>query len=134
MVDTPKELGYRETHEWVRNEGDGTVTVGITDYAQDSLGDIVYVELPELGDELDLGQDAGVVESVKAASDVFAPLTGTVIAINEALEDTPEIINASPYGDGWFYRLRLADPAELDDLLDAQAYLEVVEEEQDSDE
>ncbi len=133
MVDTPKELGYRETHEWVRNEGDGTVTVGITDYAQDSLGDIVYVELPELGDELDLGQEAGVVESVKAASDVFAPLTGTVIAINEALEDTPEIINASPYGDGWFYRLRLADPAELDDLLDAQAYLDVVEEDQDSD-
>jgi glycine cleavage system H protein len=82
MVDTPKELGYRETHEWVRNEGDGTVTVGITDYAQDSLGDIVYVELPELGDELDLGQEAGVVESVKAASEVFAPLTGTVIAIN----------------------------------------------------
>lgn len=134
MVDIPKELGYRETHEWVRNEGDGTVTVGITDYAQDSLGDIVYVELPELGDELDLGQEAGVVESVKAASDVFAPLTGTVIAINEALEDTPEIINASPYGDGWFYRLRLADPAELDDLLDAQAYLEVVEEEQDHEE
>jgi glycine cleavage system H protein len=133
MVDTPRELGYRETHEWVRNEGDGTVTVGITDYAQDSLGDIVYVELPELGDELDLGQEAGVVESVKAASDVFAPLTGTVIAINEVLEDTPEIINASPYGDGWFYRLRLADPAELDDLLDAQAYLDVVEEEQDSD-
>jgi glycine cleavage system H protein len=133
MVDTPKELGYRETHEWVRNEGDGTVTVGITDYAQDSLGDIVYVELPELGDELDLGQEAGVVESVKAASDVFAPLTGTVIAINEALEDAPEIINASPYGDGWFYRLRLADPAELDDLLDAQGYLDVVEEEQDSD-
>ncbi|MGE3395259.1 MAG: glycine cleavage system protein GcvH, partial [Steroidobacteraceae bacterium] len=119
---------------WVRNEGDGTVTVGITDYAQDSLGDIVYVELPELGDELDLGQEAGVVESVKAASDVFAPLTGTVIAINEALEDAPEIINASPYGDGWFYRLRLADPAELDDLLDAQGYLDVVEEEQDSDE
>ncbi|MGE3298214.1 MAG: glycine cleavage system protein GcvH [Porticoccaceae bacterium] len=134
MVDTPKELGYRETHEWVRNEGDGTVTVGITDYAQDSLGDIVYVELPELGDELDLGQEAGVVESVKAASDVFAPLTGTVIAVNEALEDTPEIINASPYGDGWFYRLRIADPAELDDLLDAQAYLEVVEEEQDHEE
>ena len=133
MVDTPKELGYRETHEWVRNEGDGTVTVGITDYAQDSLGDIVYVELPELGDELDLGQEAGVVESVKAASDIFAPLTGTVIAINEALEDAPEIINASPYGDGWFYRLRLADPAELDDLLDAQGYLDVVEEEQDDD-
>jgi len=133
MVDIPKELGYRETHEWVRNEGDGTVTVGITDYAQESLGDIVYVELPELGDELDLGQEAGVVESVKAASDVFAPLTGTVIAINEALEDAPEIINASPYGDGWFYRLRLADPAELDDLLDAQGYLDVVEEEQDDD-
>ena len=131
MVDTPKELGYRETHEWVRNEGDGTVTVGITDYAQDSLGDIVYVELPEVGDELDLGQEAGVVESVKAASDVFAPLTGTVVAINEALEDAPEIINASPYGDGWFYRLRIADPAELDELLTAGEYLEVVAEEQD---
>ena len=131
MVATPKELGYRETHEWVRNEGDGTVTVGITDYAQDSLGDIVYVELPEVGDELDLGQEAGVVESVKAASDVFAPLTGTVVAINEALEDNPEIINASPYGDGWFYRLRIADPAELDELLTAGEYLEVVAEEQD---
>lgn len=133
MVDTPKELGYRETHEWVRKEGDGTVTVGITDYAQDSLGDIVYVELPEVGDELDLGQEAGVVESVKAASDVFAPITGTVVAVNEALEDNPEIINASPYGDGWFYRLRIADPAELDELLSAADYLEVVAEEQDED-
>jgi len=94
MVDTPKEFGYRETHEWVRNEGDGTVTVGITDYAQDSLGDIVYVELPAIGDELDTGQEAGVVESVKAASDVYAPVAGTVVAVNEALEESPELIGA----------------------------------------
>lgn len=130
MVDTPRELGYRETHEWVRKEGDGTVTVGITDYAQDSLGDIVYVELPAVGDELDTGQEAGVVESVKAASDVYAPVAGTVIAINEALEENPEIINASPYGDGWFYRLRVADPEELADLLDADGYLAAVEEQE----
>lgn len=130
MVDTPRELGYRETHEWVRNEGDGTVTVGITDYAQDSLGDIVYVELPTVGDELDTGQEAGVVESVKAASDIYAPVAGTVVAINEALEDNPEIINASPYGDGWFYRLRVADPDELENLLDADGYLAAVEEQE----
>lgn len=130
MVDTPRELGYRETHEWVRNEGDGTVTVGITDYAQDSLGDIVYVELPTVGDELDTGQEAGVVESVKAASDIYAPVAGTVVAINEALEDNPEIINASPYGDGWFYRLRVTDPDELENLLDADGYLAAVEEQE----
>lgn len=130
MVDTPKELGYRETHEWVRDEGDGTVTVGITDYAQDSLGDIVYVELPAVGDELEAGQEAGVVESVKAASDVYAPLAGTVVAVNAALEETPEIINASPYGDGWFYRLKVADAAELDELLDADGYLAAVEEQE----
>ncbi len=130
MVDTPKELCYRETHEWVRDEGDGTVTVGITDYAQESLGDIVYVELPAIGDDLETGQEAGVVESVKAASDIYAPVSGTVVAINEVLEETPEIINASPYGDGWFYRLEVADAAELEDLLDAEGYLEVVEEEE----
>lgn len=132
MVDTPKEFGYRETHEWVRNEGDGTVTVGITDYAQDSLGDIVYVELPAVGDELDTGQEAGVVESVKAASDVYAPVAGTVVAVNEALEDSPELINASPYGDGWFYRLRVANADELEELLDADGYLAAVEEQEES--
>lgn len=130
MVDTPKEFGYRETHEWVRNEGDGTVTVGITDYAQDSLGDIVYVELPAVGDELDTGQEAGVVESVKAASDVYAPVAGTVVAINEALEENPELINASPYGDGWFYRLKVANADELEELLDADGYLAAVEEQE----
>lgn len=132
MVDTPKEFGYRETHEWVRNEGDGTVTVGITDYAQDSLGDIVYVELPAVGDELDTGQEAGVVESVKAASDVYAPVAGTVVAVNEALEESPELINASPYGDGWFYRLRVANADELEELLDADGYLAAVEEQEES--
>jgi len=132
MVDTPKEFGYRETHEWVRNEGDGTVTVGITDYAQDSLGDIVYVELPAIGDELDTGQEAGVVESVKAASDVYAPVAGTVVAVNEALEESPELINASPYGDGWFYRLRVANADELEELLDADGYLAAVEEQEES--
>ncbi len=130
MADTPKELGYRDTHEWVRNEGDGTVTVGITDYAQDSLGDIVYVELPAIDDELETGQEAGVVESVKAASDIYAPVAGTVIAINAALEENPEIINASPYGDGWFYRLQVTDDSELDTLLDADSYLKAVEEQE----
>src|SRR5690606_3273765 len=114
------------------NEGDGTVTVGITDYAQDSLGDIVYVELPTIGDELDTGQEAGVVESVKAASDVYAPVAGTVVAVNEALEESPELINASPYGDGWFYRLRVANADELEELLDADGYLAAVEEQEES--
>lgn len=129
MSELPKELRYLETHEWVRNEGDGTATVGITDHAQEALGDVVFVELPEVGQTLNAGEEAGVVESVKAASDIFAPVSGEVIAINEELEDAPETINQSPYGDGWFYRIRMSDPSELEALMDADAYREVAEDE-----
>jgi len=124
MSDTPSDLKYASTHEWARNEGDGTVTVGITDHAQDSLGDVVYVELPEVGTVVVAGDEAGVVESVKAASDIYAPVSGEVIAVNEALEDTPETVNDSPYEDGWFYKLKMSDPGELDNMMEADAYAE----------
>lgn len=127
MSELPSELKYQESHEWVRDEGDGTATVGITDHAQDSLGDVVFVELPEVGARLHAGDEAGVVESVKAASDIYAPVSGEVIAINESLEDEPESINNSPYGDGWFYKVKLVDAAELDNMLDADGYRELVE-------
>lgn len=122
MSNNPTELKYASTHEWARLEEDGTITVGITDHAQNALGDVVYVELPEVGSDLTGGQEAGVVESVKAASDVYAPVTGKVIAINEVLEDAPETINSDPYHEGWFYRIEPSDIAELDDLLSAEAY------------
>src|SRR5690606_920894 len=129
MSEVPKELRYLESHEWVRNEGDGTATIGITDHAQDSLGDVVDVELPEVGAVLAAGEESAVVESVKAASDIFAPVSGEVIAINEQLEDEPETVNNSPYGDGWFYRVKMSDPSELEDLLDADGYREVAADE-----
>jgi len=122
MSDTPAELKYAKTHEWARLEDDGTVTVGITDHAQHALGDVVFVELPEVGVDLIAGSEAGVVESVKAASDIYAPVSGEVIAINEKLVDEPETINGDAYGDGWFFRVRPSDIAELDDLLDADGY------------
>lgn len=122
MSETPSDLKYASTHEWARDEGDGTVTVGITDHAQDALGDVVYVELPEIGTTLTVGDEAGVVESVKAASDIYSPVSGEVIAINELLENAPETINDSPYDDGWFFKIKLAEPEELDDLMDAEAY------------
>lgn len=129
MIETPADLKYAETHEWLRDEGDGVISVGITDYAQDALGDVVYVELPEVGDQLAAQDEAGVVESVKAASDIYAPVSGEVIAINEALEEEPEIINESPYGDGWFFKMKMSDPAELTDLLGAAEYIASTEEE-----
>lgn len=122
MSETPSDLKYASTHEWARDERDGTVTVGITDHAQDALGDVVYVELPEIGTTLTVGDEAGVVESVKAASDIYSPVSGEVIAINELLENAPETINDSPYDDGWFFKIKLAEPEELDDLMDAEAY------------
>ncbi len=122
MSETPADLRYAATHEWARLEDDGLVTVGITDHAQDALGDIVYVELPETDTVVSAGDEAGVVESVKAASDLYAPVGGTIVAINTLLEDAPETVNADPYGDGWFYRIRPNDVAELDELLDADAY------------
>ncbi|MET4000361.1 glycine cleavage system protein GcvH [Marinobacterium sp. MBR-109] len=122
MSNIPNELKYVASHEWIREEGEGVVTIGITEHAQDLLGDVVFVELPDVGDEVSAGDDAGVVESVKAASDVYAPLSGEVVEINEALEDSPELVNSDPYGDGWFFKLKLTDLAELDDLLDADGY------------
>ncbi|MCY1272327.1 Glycine cleavage system H protein [compost metagenome] len=121
MSNVPADLRYAASHEWARLEADGSVTVGISDHAQEALGDVVFVELPELGKSLAAGQEAGVVESVKAASDIYAPVSGEVIAINEALADTPENINSDPYG-SWFFKLKPADAAELDKLLDADGY------------
>lgn len=128
MSDTPNELKYARTHEWARLEDDGTVTVGISDHAQNALGDVVFVELPEVGAELTAGSEAGVVESVKAASDIYAPVSGEVIAINDKLVDVPETINGDPYGDGWFFRVRPSDIGELDELLDAEGYRAVADE------
>jgi len=125
MSDIPADLKYIASHEWVRVEGDGTVTVGVTDHAQDALGDVVYVELPEIDVVLSAGDEAGVVESVKAASDIYTPLSGMVIAVNSTLEDAPEQVNSDPYGEGWFFKLRLADAGELDELLDADGYADV---------
>ncbi|CBL43709.1 Glycine cleavage H-protein [gamma proteobacterium HdN1] len=131
MSEIPSELRFMASHEWIRVENDGTAYVGISDHAQSALGDLVYVELPEVGDTITAGDEAGVVESVKAASDIYAPLTGEVVAINEALNDNPELVNSDPYGDGWIYRIRMADPEELEDLLSAEEYAEQIEEEAD---
>ena len=123
MSEVPENLKYAESHEWVLVE-DGVATVGITDHAQDALGDLVYVEVPEVGAEFDAGDAAAVVESVKAASDVYAPVGGEVIAVNEALADAPELITDEPYGEGWIMRIRMSDDGELDELMDAEAYAE----------
>jgi len=126
MSNIPSELRYANSHEWARLEADGSVTVGISDHAQEALGDVVFVELPELGKQLAAGQEAGVVESVKAASDIYSPVSGTVTAVNNALADAPENVNADPYG-SWFYKLQPSDVAELDKLLDAAAYQAVAD-------
>ena len=126
MSDFPSELRYAASHEWASIEEDGSIVIGITDHAQAQLGDVVYVELPDMGQILSAGEEAGVVESVKAASDVYAPISGEVIAINEKLEDEPETVNSEPYEDGWFYKLQPADTVELDSLLTSDAYAEVV--------
>jgi len=125
MSDIPTELKYAPTHEWARLEEDGTVIVGISDHAQSALGDVVYIEAPEIGLTVSAQEEAGVVESVKAASDIYAPVGGTICAVNDDLTDKPEIVNQDPYGDGWFFKLTPTDPADLDDLLDAEAYAEV---------
>ena len=127
MNDMPGDLKFLSSHEWARVESDGTVTIGISDHAQDLLGDIVFVELPEVGQSIDAESDAAIVESVKAASDIYSPLSGEVIEINSALEDQPEIINSSPYEDGWFYKLNPSDMHELDNLLSPEDYSSVCE-------
>ncbi|MBF6622664.1 MAG: glycine cleavage system protein GcvH [Pseudomonas stutzeri] len=121
MSDLPSDLRYAASHEWARQEADGSVSVGISDHAQQALGDVVYVELPEVGQQLKAGQQAGVVESVKAASDIYAPVSGVVIAVNGQLADSPEQVNNEPYG-SWFFRLQPDAPAELEALLTAEAY------------
>jgi len=124
MSQVPDDLKYTESHEWVSTEADGTVRVGISDYAQEELGDMVFIELPAVGDQVDQGDACAVVESVKAASDIYSPVTGEVVAINEDLEDDPGMVNNDPYGDGWLFAVELADNAELDGLMDAEAYAE----------
>ncbi len=122
MSNIPGELRYTKSHEWVKVESDGTATIGITDYAQNSLGDITYVQVPKVGASLKTGETFGVVESVKAASDLYAPVAGNVTAVNAALDSAPETVNRAPYGEGWMLRLKLSDPSAVGSLLDAAAY------------
>ena len=129
MSDIRAELYYAESHEWARLEDDGTAFVGISDHAQQAMGDLVFVELPEVGQSVQAGEEAGVVESVKAASDIYAPLSGEVVAINEALEENPELVNQDPYGDGWLFQVRIENPAESEELLSADDYREQLENE-----
>ena len=128
MSEIPGDLKFLKSHEWARVEGDGKVTVGISDHAQGLLGDLVYVELPNVGDTVEAGNASAVVESVKAASDVYAPVSGTVVAVNESLADKPETINEDAYGDGWLYTIEVEDAEQLNDLLDPDAYAELLEE------
>lgn len=129
MSQVPDSLRYVDSHEWIRIESDGTAFIGITDHAQEALGDLVYVELPELNEEVSAGEEAGVVESVKAASDIYSPLSGTIIAVNEALDDEPEAINNDPYGDGWIYQIRISDESEIESLQTAEDYQAQIEDE-----
>lgn len=126
MSNIPADLRYAKSHEWLKLESDGTVTVGITDYAQNSLGDITYVQVPKVGATLRAGETFGVVESVKAASDLYAPVAGTVVAVNGALDGAPETVNRAPYADGWMLKLKPSDPAAVASLLDAAAYGKLV--------
>lgn len=128
MSNIPSELKYATSHEWVRNEGDGIVTVGITEHAQELLGDMVFVELPEVGETVSTGDDVAVAESVKAASDIYAPITGEVVEVNEDLEDSPELVNSDAFGDGWMFKVKLEDASELESLLDAEGYANSIDE------
>lgn len=121
-MDTPEDFRFSRDHEWAHDEGDGTVTIGISYHAQDALGDIVFVELPAEGDEFQKGADLGVVESVKTVSDIYAPVSGEIVAINDELEDAPELVNESPYDTGWIVRIRMSNPNELEELMDAEGY------------
>lgn len=129
MSEVPSELKFLSSHEWVLIE-DGVATVGVTDHAQELLGDLVYVELPEEGSSVAAGDSVGVIESVKAASDTYAPVSGEVIEVNEELENAPDKINDDPYGDGWMYKVSMEDPDEVGDLLDAEAYSEAIADEE----
>ena len=128
-MDVPRELLYTSTHEWVRIKGNIAV-VGITDYAQAQLSDLTYVELPGLNDEVSAEDEVGVVESVKAASDIYAPVSGEIVGINEAVTENPELINNEPYGGGWLFKIRMSEPSQADELLSAEAYEETIPEEE----
>lgn len=127
MSNAPEELKYAESHEWAALADDGVVTVGISEHAQEALGDVVFVELPEVGQLVGQGDSISVVESVKAASDIYAPVSGEIVEINEALVDEPEIVNGAPYTDGWFFKIKASDTAELDKLMSAADYLASVQ-------
>jgi len=129
MSNVPGDLKYLQSHEWLRDTDDGTVTIGITDHAQELLGDLVFVDLPEVGQEVEAGGECTVLESVKAASDVYSPVSGEIVEINEALSDAPETINDDPYGKGWICRIKLANNNDLGSMLNADAYLKTLEEE-----
>ena len=129
MSEIPADLKYTASHEWMRRNEEGNLVIGITDHAQSALGDLVFVELPQSGVELEAGESCIVVESVKAASDVYCPVAGTVVAINEALEDAPELVNNEPFGDGWLMVVAVADDTTLDEFLDADAYAQTLEDE-----
>jgi len=128
MSNIPTELKYATSHEWVSVAKDGIVTVGITEHAQDLLGDMVFVELPDIDDSISTGDDVAVAESVKAASDIYAPVSGTVVEINEALEDAPELVNSDAFGEGWLFKVKLDDASELENLLDAEGYASSIDE------
>jgi glycine cleavage system H protein len=125
-MNVPEELRYSRDHEWVSRDGD-VVRVGVTDYAQDALGDVVFVQVPAVGADVKAGDAFGEVESTKSVSDVYAPVSGTVVEVNEALADTPQALNEDPYGEGWICAIRMSDPVQLDDLLDAEAYRKLIE-------
>jgi len=128
MSNIPSELKYATSHEWVRNEDNGIVTVGITEHAQGLLGDMVFVELPDVGDQVSTGDDVAVAESVKAASDIYAPISGEIVEVNEDLEDSPELVNSDAFGDGWLFKVKVDDAGELESLLDAEGYANSIDE------
>ncbi len=130
MSYVPLELQYTHSHEWIRSEGDGIYTIGITDHAQSLLGDMVYVELPDIESSTDVGEECAMAESVKAASDIYAPLSGVVIAVNDELDSAPELVNSDPYGDGWLFQIRVNDDNELNDLLMAEDYATIIVEDE----
>jgi len=128
MSNVPTELKYAASHEWIRDEGNGIYTVGISEHAQELLGDMVFVDLPDVGDNVSAGDDVAVAESVKAASDIYAPIAGEIVAVNEELEDSPELVNSDPYGDGWLFKIKADDETEVEGLLDAEGYAASIEE------
>lgn len=129
MSNVPAELKYSKEHEWLRKEADGTYTVGITEHAQELLGDMVFVDLPDVGTTVSAGDDCAVAESVKAASDIYAPIGGEIVAVNDSLNDSPELVNSAPYGEGWIFKIKANDEAEVEALLDATGYSALLEDE-----